>query len=302
MTQALASHEQRFLDLDIAVDVAPELLGTSSAFELISNIVDYRSLEWIEDTASKLREALQLRACPSQKRFWRLFDARVWSDPLDAIHAGDLDLSRLCLSAFMGQISVGKSTSVCEVWKHRAPQDNFLVIDGQHRLAASRELIPDLSSRDVRDICEIVLLEFEKLRETLPSLSLISHIRTRLIQEVSRRIRWRGPATYFSSYQFDPSTRDLVLYFAIHTGNPPPAMGYSRPAVRRACMSPAARKVDYESVRRRHNSANLRESFWQRRAKTYLSGRARANPYFDRGPQPARRVRARHDRAVGQCA
>jgi hypothetical protein len=146
----------------------------------------------------------------------------------------------------------------------------------------------DISARNIRGIVAQLIRELEDY-EVRSAADILALLRTKLKKEVSSRVTWRGHRTSSDSSCSASSTHNLVHAFLIHTGNSPPAVGTSRPAVRRALVPfTNAPEVGDETVRRRKAPANLRNALRSRRTRAHLCRSTRANAYFDRCQDPSR--------------
>lgn len=243
-----------------------------------------------------LRARIEHRSS-SKKDFWRTFDA---FENFEVGSATDNKSSStqppLILFSLKG--GVGKLLAPYR----KAPGGSF-VSDGQHRIAVVPKFQRDLSARSIRFIRNIVLKEIDDLNGPDTVAAIILRVRETLIRQVRRRIRWRKVEAAPPSLDVPPSTRDLVLTFALRTGNPPPALGASCPAVGWArVFITAAQKVGHEPVRRRSNPTSLRNPLQRGSARTRVRRSARSYSRLAGGLQFAGRRSAWSDYSLAQCA
>jgi hypothetical protein len=269
---------------------------------------------------------------PKQREFWRLFDGLQSSriallDLLSEtafqqrkdvepnyfternIEAGKTcSLAHLSPSIASNSLIVEGCTEAASLSTEWVLFHQSFIVDGQHRLqaffrrdfsryvsakATKRALeaaLRELSAFDNGTITDLIRLVGSTLsREISGAIKLVVRVRT------SRSVRLKG----------DQTTRDRVLNFSIHTGNPPPpALSRSRSVVGRALvtLSTNARREDYATIQRQEVSRNLRNTNREQRARARFNCGTQSHANYGGGWQPSGYRYPRPHHSLARCA
>lgn len=162
----------------------------------------------------------------------------------------------------------------------------------------------DLSLRAVRSITEVLLKEIDSLDDATSLSEFLLILKYSLAREVAARVKWCSLRKRIKASPDAPSTRDWVIKFAFYTGNPPPAPGLSNlvTANRLVAVDKTYQELSHESVRRRNNTADLRNALRARSAAAGVHCGPRGSASLGRRQELTRRIRARPHPALAQSA
>jgi hypothetical protein len=174
---------------------------------------------------------------------------------------------------------------------------NSFIVDGQQHSTALQIWSREISAKATRRAFKAALREIELFSNDGSVVDLVRLFGLILSREISNAVRLsvriciaqrRLPVKR-------ATTRDRVLNFSIHTGNPPP-LGRTCPAVGWALVRSAnAQRGRYESIPMRQSSRNLRNAVQRGYSPTRLGRSAQDHARLGRGTQSARCRRARTD-------
>jgi hypothetical protein len=228
------------------LDVSGSSYVTLSYDELFKGALD---LGW-EDTWRTFIAGSCGAGKTDQARFWSLFDAIE----RNAVGAQSF-------TALLRPVSMDGSTGALRDWLG----SDTRLIDDLSEWYDER----DLSSRNIKSIRHALRRALEGTDEVSLN-ALVTRVRETLSKEVFARVKWRSRRRPSTSKAHAASTHDWVLAFVLHTGISPPTGAVTRPSVGRALVrTTTAQQVKYETLRRRQNSANLRNPVrgWSTRAR-----------------------------------
>jgi hypothetical protein len=267
---------------------------------------------------------------PKQREFWQLFD-KLQSAKVDLLDLQTPFPKQHYVAPthfFQAGISGGKTGSLARLFP--SPANNILIVegntestfastewvlyhqsfivDGQHRLQAffRRDFSRNMSAKATKRALEAALRELSAFDNGSIS-DLIRLVGSTLSREISSSIKLVIRFRTFRSLRrkCDQTTRDRVLNFSIHTGNPPPsALSRSRSVVGRALviLNTNARSIFNETLQPRHGSRSLRNSLYSGHSRPRNDRRSRNDAHLDCRTQPSRRGSSWVHRPLAQCA
>ena len=165
----------------------------------------------------------------------------------------------------------------------------------------------ELSRRSIRAILDELLGQLANLDEVHNTAEIVALVRETFARGVLARAKWRSKSKLSAGSTAAASTHDWVLDFTIHTGNSPPfpaAAAHPRSAVVGGALvtTTVSPEVGYETVRRRKNTRNLRNTVLQRSARACFGRSTPNRPSLGGCLQLAGRRSPGSDSALAQCA
>ena len=276
---------------------------------------------WREVITNSLRELANGERSINQRAFWALFASLQRSEINLSDLASALDFDRPIQRSvtsvrinpscgtrpFLTGVHLPQSAKLTDArwaaFKENSHiqwaeiDENLIVIDGQHRLCALSKATLDVSERLIKRAIRHTLIEIESSQD----IDCFGRFLGLLGSSLSRVITDKAQISVY--YFYEPpresnaeNTRDSVMKFRIHTGNPPPACCRVWPAVSWLQVTNNAERKNYEQVQKSKGARCLRKSLRARRTRSRLYQRSRNDPrthrcvHFTRcrGPWPYR--------------
>lgn len=177
---------------------------------------------------------------------------------------------------------------------------SFLVLDGQHRLFASKEARRDISARLVRHAISRTATELETSEDINCLTSLFEILNLSLSVAIAGFVRLRTCFHFFHWELEAESTRQRVMDFRIRTGSSPPAHCLADQVHTWAQALMSIPRKSHEKVQMSQGARSVRNSFRARRSQPRFHQSARNNWSSARRAQLAGRGRRRPHRSLAQ--
>jgi hypothetical protein len=311
-------HPDKFGNSRQCIDLSTCSVLTHAATAQASRQADlFQADLYREMFVSSFRNWLDKDHRPRQDEFWKLFDKLQSStvsfvdlakttqfeqqqevDPTHLIQLSTgtgrehslIDLSKSFVSNYSIVDGTIESASATADW---VLYHQSFIVDGQHQLQTifRRDFSRYLSAKATKRALEAALRELNAFDNGSIS-DLIRLVGSTLSREISSSIVLVVRIRTFLSVRLkgDQTTRDKVLNFSIHTGNPPPpTLSRSRSVVGRALvtLNTNARRILNGTLQFRRSSRNLRNAVYRRYSRPCHGRGTRNHAHFDRRTQPS---------------